>query len=183
MEQSSIANEDVVSRIYGLAPEPLPERTSGAMSVLDHKIPPPIIGLSCAALAWAVSWLTPRFDFDWPLQAAAAGVLALLGAGLDLWALFAFRSARTTVNPLAPGRSSAVVLAGPYRFSRNPMYLGMALLLLAWCVFLGNPLTAVSVVLFCAYITRFQILPEERALLAKFGAPYASYLSEVRRWI
>lgn len=63
------------------------------------------------------------------------------------------------------------------------MYLGMALLLLAWSVFLGNPLAGLSVLLFVGYITRFQIAPEERVLLAKFGDPYAAYLSDVRRWL
>jgi len=153
------------------------------MPVLDHKIPPPIVGLSCAALAWAISRATPGFDVVWSLKPVVVAILVALGAGIDLWALLAFRSARTTVNPLAPGRSSVVVTAGIYRVSRNPMYLGMALLLLAWCVYLGNPLALLSLVLFCAYITRFQIIPEERLLLAKFGAPYASYLREVRRWI
>lgn len=153
------------------------------MSVLDHKIPPPVVGLSCAALAWAIARATPGFEVAWSLQPVIVAFLVALGAGIDLWALLAFRSARTTVNPLAPGRSSVVVTAGIYRVSRNPMYLGMALLLLAWCVYLGNPLALLSVVLFCAYITRFQIIPEERLLLAKFGAPYASYLAQVRRWI
>ena len=153
------------------------------MPVLDHRIPPPIVGLCCAALAWAIARATPGFEVVWSLQPVIVACLVALGAGIDLWALLAFRSARTTVNPLAPGRSSVVVTAGIYRVSRNPMYLGMALLLLAWCVYLGNPLALLSLVLFCAYITRFQIIPEERLLLAKFGAPYASYLAEVRRWI
>ena len=153
------------------------------MPALDHKIPPPIVGIACAALAWAVARSAPGLEVAWALQPVVVAILAALGLGIDLWALLAFRSARTTVNPLAPGRSSVVVTAGIYRVSRNPMYLGMALLLLAWCVYLGNPLALLSLVLFCAYITRFQILPEERLLLARFGAPYASYLAQVRRWI
>ncbi|SMB27567.1 conserved protein of unknown function [Sterolibacterium denitrificans] len=91
--------------------------------------------------------------------------------------------ARTTVNPLAPGRSNSVVRTGPYRFTRNPMYLGMALLLLAWCIHLRNPLAPLSILAFFVYIIRFQIIPEERALLAKFGDAYAAYLSDVRRWL
>ncbi|MBY4597967.1 isoprenylcysteine carboxylmethyltransferase family protein [bacterium BD-1] len=153
------------------------------MPALDHKVPPPVVGLACVALAWLVSWLTPSLNFSWPLQGISAALPAALGVGVDLWALAAFRSARTTVNPLAPDRSSAVVRSGPFRFSRNPMYVGMALLLLAWCLFLGNPLAVVVVVVFVGYITRFQIVPEERALLAKFGETYANYLAEVRRWV
>ncbi|MPN42673.1 hypothetical protein SDC9_190230 [bioreactor metagenome] len=63
------------------------------------------------------------------------------------------------------------------------MYLGMLVLLLAWCVWLGNVAALLGPVLFVAYITRFQIIPEERILLAKFGEPYAQYLRRVRRWL
>jgi protein-S-isoprenylcysteine O-methyltransferase Ste14 len=153
------------------------------MSVIDLKIPPPIIGLSCAALAWSASWLVPSVNATWPFQGSIAALIALPGLALDIWALTAFRSARTTVNPFAPDRSSTIVRSGPYRFSRNPMYLGMAILLSAWATFLGNPIAGLSVLLFIGYITRFQIIPEERILLARFGAPYAAYLSEVRRWL
>jgi protein-S-isoprenylcysteine O-methyltransferase Ste14 len=153
------------------------------MLSLDHKIPPPIVAFASAVLAWAISQLTPALDLDGHFKNAFAAFFVLLGVALVLWALVAFRAARTTVNPLAPSRSNVVVRIGPYRFTRNPMYLGMALLLVAWCIFLGNALALVSVILFNMYITKFQIAPEERALLAKFGVPYAAYLADVRRWL
>ncbi|MEO8159904.1 MAG: isoprenylcysteine carboxylmethyltransferase family protein [Arenimonas sp.] len=107
----------------------------------------------------------------------------LAGIALDLSGLLVFRNARTTLNPLAPGDSTSIVQSGPYRFSRNPMYLGMALILLGFCAYLASPLSLLAVVVFVAYITRFQIIPEERLLLAKFAEAYAQYARTVRRWI
>ena len=63
------------------------------------------------------------------------------------------------------------------------MYLGMVIVLLAFCVYLSNPVSVVAIVIFVAYITRFQILPEERLLLHKFGESYAQYTKSVRRWL
>ena len=154
-----------------------------AMPVLDHKIPPPLVALSCAGLAWLLTRTTPDATFDWPLRTWATAGLVAIGLLLDVWGLLAFRRAGTTLNPLVPERSSAVVRDGPYRFTRNPMYLGMACVLLGVCAWLANPFTLLAVLAFVAYISRFQILPEERVLLAKFGAPYADYLRTVRRWL
>jgi len=152
---------------------------------LEHKIPPPVVGLACAGLAWWLAHMAPTFALQLPGRLALAVALLLAAAGLafDLWGLWAFRRHRTTPNPMAPERARTVVQTGPYRFTRNPMYLGVALQLLAWCFYLGNPLTLLALVAFVAYITRFQILPEERALAQRFGEPYLQYLRSVRRWI
>lgn len=154
-----------------------------AKHVLDHKIPPPVVALLCAGLAWLLVRAAPDATLDWPLRAWATAGLVAMGLLLDVWGLLAFRGAGTTLNPRAPERSTAVVLGGPYRFTRNPMYLGMACVLLGFCAWLANPVAPLAVVAFVAYITRFQILPEERVLLAKFGAPYEEYLRTVRRWL
>ena len=153
------------------------------MNLLEHTVPPPLAALACAGLGWLASAYGPAWPLPESLRLALAGLCLLAGLLLDGWSLWNFRRQRTTVNPLAPGRASAVVHSGPYRFTRNPMYLGMALLLLALCLWRGQPLGLLGLALFVAYITRFQILPEERALLAKFGAPYAEYLRRVRRWL
>ncbi|MBS0507487.1 MAG: isoprenylcysteine carboxylmethyltransferase family protein [Proteobacteria bacterium] len=152
---------------------------------LEHKIPPPVVGLTCAGLAWVLAGMVPALALHLPgwLALAAALTLALVGLALELWGLRTFSLQRTTPNPLAPERASAVVQTGPYRFTRNPMYLGVALQLLAWCLYLGNPLALLALVCFVAYITRFQILPEERALAQNFGAPYLQYQRRVRRWL
>jgi protein-S-isoprenylcysteine O-methyltransferase Ste14 len=117
------------------------------------------------------------------VQVAACALLAAAGLGLDLAGLLAFRASRTTVNPLAPQRSRVLVTRGVYRITRNPMYLGMALLLAAWALALGSAWAAAGPLAFGLYITRFQIGPEERALQALFGPAYADYCRRVRRWL
>ncbi|MNJ74873.1 hypothetical protein D3C77_718740 [compost metagenome] len=87
------------------------------------------------------------------------------------------------VNPLKPASASALVTSGIYRVTRNPMYLGFALVLAAWTVFLASPFTLLGIAAFVLYIDRFQILPEERALHQLFGEAMDEYCARVRRWI
>ncbi|MEB0160908.1 isoprenylcysteine carboxylmethyltransferase family protein, partial [Pseudomonas sp. AH2 (2023)] len=89
---------------------------------------------------------------------------------------------RTTVNPLRPDKAAALVSGGVYRVTRNPMYVGMMLLLVAWAVYLDSAWVLAGPVAFVAYITRFQIAPEERVLRAKF-ADFDAYAARVRRWL
>lgn len=153
-------------------------------SALDLKIPPPLVGIVCAGLMYGLARWLPQAALDADaVRQPLAFLLGVCGLALDVSGLIAFHRHRTTVNPLAPGRSSAVVTDGVYRVTRNPMYLGMLVLLLAWCVWLGNLAALLGPVLFVGYITRFQIIPEERILQAKFGEPYAQYLQRVRRWL
>ena len=94
-----------------------------------------------------------------------------------------FRQAQTTVNPLKPDTATALVTSGVYGYTRNPMYLGMLAVLLAWAVFLASPAALAGVLGFWWYIGRFQIRPEERALAALFGSSFSDYTSRVRRWL
>lgn len=132
---------------------------------------------------WATQWLLPRFAVAVPARVPVAASLAGLGACVALAAVGAFRKAGTTVNPLTPGAASVVVRRGVYRVSRNPMYLGLALGLAGWAVWLANPLALAWLAAFVAWITRLQIVPEEQALKARFGADYEQYCREVRRWV
>ena len=153
------------------------------MRWLELKIPPPIVGLLIAALMWLIARHSPQLAMpDWLRQAIALTLVAS-GLVLDLSGALDFRRARTTVNPLATGKTSAIVATGVYRITRNPMYLGMLAMLMGVAVFLAAPLALLGPVAFVAYITRFQILPEERALTGKFGEPYLSYCRQVRRWL
>lgn len=154
-----------------------------AMSALDLKIPPPLVALACALAMVGVQALVPAAGYVLPGNHLLAAGVAVCGLCVDAAGLWAFRRHRTTVNPLSPHKSSTVVQDGIYRFTRNPMYLGMALLLCAWAVWRSHALAWLLLPCFVAYITRFQIQPEERALLAKFGAPYQAYLGRVRRWL
>lgn len=123
----------------------------------------------------------PSADFPFRIPLAAA----LAGAGLliDLVSVAAFIRARTTVNPLAPDKANALVVGGLYRFSRNPMYLGMLLILAGWAAWLAQPLALPVLIVFIVLIEILQIRPEERALEEKFGDDYRAYKKRVRRWI
>ena len=132
---------------------------------------------------WAVAEVGPQFDLALQARYVVAGVLVVVGLAFDLLGLIAFRASRTTINPLRPERSTALVTGGVYRVTRNPMYVGMALLLLAWAVYLSSLLAFAGPVVFVLYITRFQIQPEERALQAIFGEDFGRYAARIRRWL
>jgi protein-S-isoprenylcysteine O-methyltransferase Ste14 len=153
------------------------------MSTLELKVPPPFVTLVLALLMW----LTPAFAGLVPIPYAArvlsAVVLVCVGLGISIAGVLAFRRAKTTVNPVKANLTSSLVVQGVYRYTRNPMYVGFLMVLLAWAVFLANPLAALWVVVFVLYITRFQITPEERVLTSLFGAEYAAYKDRVRRWV
>lgn len=112
-----------------------------------------------------------------------AVALGLIGLALDMSGLVAFLRRHTTINPLRPAKTSALVTGGVYRFTRNPMYLGLACLLTAWALWLGAWQSFAGPLVFVAYITRFQIRPEERALSRLFGVAYSDYIARVRRWL
>ena len=153
------------------------------MPSLEHKIPPPVVGALVAAAMWSVSALGPQFPIATGPKYAAVAILAVAGVAFDLLGLLAFRAFRTTVNPLKPERASAMVTSGVYRVSRNPMYVGMVLLLLAWAVNLSALLPFAGPPIFVLYITRFQIQSEERVLKGIFGEEYSAYAARVRRWL
>jgi protein-S-isoprenylcysteine O-methyltransferase Ste14 len=108
--------------------------------------------------------------------------LAVGGGALAAWAVFAFRRASTTIHPLKPSEASSLVVAGPNRWSRNPMYLGMLLALTGWGLWIGGGVALLGVVAAWAWLRWLQIAPEERALAARFGGDYADYCARVRRW-
>ena len=146
-------------------------------------IPPPVV----VAIVASLMWLTNRtlgigqFDFAWlrPLSVALLIVSLLLMA----YAVASFVAVKTTVNPLRPARASSLVTTGIFKFSRNPIYLGDLLMLTAFSLWLGNVVNLAFLVLFVAYINRFQIVPEERALTQLFGENYIAYCARVRRWL
>jgi protein-S-isoprenylcysteine O-methyltransferase Ste14 len=78
---------------------------------------------------------------------------------------------------------SSFVTSGIYRVTRNPMYLGMAMILVAWAVFLAAPWPFAGPVFWVLYMNRFQINPEEKILAAMFGEEYSRYAASVRRWL
>ena len=153
------------------------------MRTLELKVPPPLVALLTAAAMWGISLATPAVDVPARIRVVAAIVLALAGVVTAISGVAAFRRAKTTVNPLKPETSSALVTSGIYRLTRNPMYVGLALVLLGWVVFLSSLWALPGLVVFVLYMNRFQIVPEERVLSGMFGAAYSAYQGKVRRWL
>ena len=153
------------------------------LKALELRIPPLVIVPLTALGMWLVSSLGP--SFSWPASARMlwSGVLGIAGLGVAFAGVREFRVAKTTVNPMKPAEASRVVRSGIYRYTRNPMYLAVAMALLAWAAHLGHALAPCGVVLFVAWMNRFQIPPEERALAALFGDQFERYRGKVRRWI
>jgi protein-S-isoprenylcysteine O-methyltransferase Ste14 len=150
---------------------------------LELKIPPPVVAFLIGVAMWLVSTTGPSVDLPLLVRSLAFGGIAVLGGAVALAGDLEFRRARTTINPLRPQKTTALVTSGVYRFTRNPMYLGLLLVVTGWCAFLSSAITLLGPVAFASYITRFQIVPEERVLLLKFGASYSNYLARVRRWL
>lgn len=153
------------------------------MRWLELKIPPPLVWLIFAGVMFGVAYVAPGFTHSLPARIVLALTLGTFGAAVTLAGVAAFRSKNTTVNPFTPGASSSVVSNGIYRISRNPMYLGLFLALMGWAVYLSNAVAALLLPAFLAYMTRYQIKPEERALLAKFGPEFEQFMTRVRRWV
>jgi protein-S-isoprenylcysteine O-methyltransferase Ste14 len=150
---------------------------------LELRIPPPAVAVLAAALMWLGAWAAPNRGFTLPGRPYVAGGVALAGAIVALLGVASFRRAKTTVNPMKPETASSLVVSGLYRRTRNPMYLGLLLILLGWAAYLSNALALALVPGFVIYMNLFQIRPEEKALASRFGSEFAAYWARVRRWI
>ncbi len=150
---------------------------------LELKIPPVAVALITAACMWLAARAVPGIAVPFPGHVVLSGMVAVLGGFIALAGVVAFSRAGTTVNPMKPGSSSALVEAGIYSVTRNPMYLGLLLLLLAWAIYLAHVLTLLFLPGFVWYMSRFQIEPEERALTSLFGPEFTAYAARVRRWL
>lgn len=129
-------------------------------------------------------WLLPSIQtIAIPASWVVALVISAIGGGFCAAGVLAFRRVQTTLNPVDPGASTTLVVDGVYRLTRNPMYLGFALLLLAFAVWLGTVSALLLVPLFMAYLQNLQIKPEEDALHARFGDSFDAYRQRVRRWL
>jgi len=153
------------------------------MRVLELKVPPPAVALATAVLMWLASRSAPGLTFGFSSGAPVAAGLAAIGVIVAISGVVTFRRARTTLNPTKPEASSSLVSWGIYKITRNPMYLGLLLVLTAWAIFLSNWLAFLFLPLFVLYMDRFQIVPEEQALTNLFSGDFVAYQSRVRRWL
>jgi protein-S-isoprenylcysteine O-methyltransferase Ste14 len=153
------------------------------MSNLELKIPPAVLWLVAAASIGFLAKVAPQLSFEFRGDGTVAILMTLGGAALALAGVVEFKRANTSVNPLDPNRASSFVTTGIYRYTRNPMYLGMAIALLGVMLWAGTLGGIFVIFLFCLYLTRFQIMPEERLLAQKFGQEFHAYRSRVRQWL
>ncbi len=153
------------------------------MHGLENRIPPPLVAALFGLLMWLVAPYVSGPDLAHSERLLLALPVLAVGIGFSLAGVVSFRQARTTVNPLKPETASALVCSGIYRYSRNPMYVGFAMALLAWAIYLASPVALLGVLGFVLYMNRFQIGPEERALANVFGREFDRYTEQVRRWL
>lgn len=150
---------------------------------LQLKLPPAIVTLVFGAMMWlAANYL--RWEWlQFYVPQWLAIVLVMAAALLGVAGLVQFFRVSTTINPHKPDNSRSLVTGGMYRFSRNPMYLALLFILLAYASYLGNAAAFVLLPFYILYMNRYQIIPEEKVLEEKFGAEYREYHSRVRRWL
>lgn len=153
------------------------------MNRLELKIPPPAVALLVALAMWLAAYGMDALSFAVPERRAVSMTLATLGIAISTAGTWSFWRTRTTVNPTRPEAATSLVSTGVFRVTRNPMYLGLVLVLAGWAAHLANVAALAGPLLFALYITRFQILPEERVLACKFGPDFEAYRLRTRRWI
>jgi protein-S-isoprenylcysteine O-methyltransferase Ste14 len=148
---------------------------------METKIPPPIVTLIFGFATYLSRKIFPEIEIQY---SSFFGIfLLLLGFFILISAVKLFRNDKTTVNPLSPEQATKLVTNGIFKLSRNPMYLGMAVILASVAVFFNIIGGIISMALFCLYITKFQIIPEEKAMKELFAQDFEQYMQATRRWI
>lgn len=150
---------------------------------MKTRIPPPIYLVAAAAGMKLLDRYGFGLGIDIPLSTPIAISLAAFAVLIVISAILLFRRVRTTIDPLNPDAASSLVQDGIFRITRNPMYLGMAIVLVAGAVYLQSVSGLIVTALFVLVLTEMQIKPEEQALRQLFGSEYTDYCNKVRRWI
>lgn len=152
---------------------------------MNRTIPPVFVFALAIAAIYGIDDVISfgKVDAFWVGRIILATVCFVLSGIFGVFALWAFKKASTTVNPVEVSKARTVVSSGVFRFSRNPMYLGLLLLLFCYSFYLGNLWGILISGLFVLYMNHFQIIPEEQAMEHKFGQGYLDYKARVRRWI
>ena len=147
---------------------------------METKIPPPIVTLIFIFLIAFSNRIVEPFSFEFQMPLGVA--LIICGLAVLILAVRVFKQLETTINPMQPSQASKLAITGPFKFTRNPMYLGMSIMLIGFGVIFGAKLIVCLLALFVLYITIFQIMPEERAMEQKFD-DWKDYSAKVRRWL
>lgn len=147
------------------------------------KIPPVFVTFIFAMLMYVLTRFVPIGHFGFAGRTYAVYGLSLLAVVIMLVSVIQFFMSKTTVDPSNLNKTSKLVMNGIYKYSRNPMYLSLLLLLLAFAIWLGNAFNILIAAGFVSYMNKFQILPEEEALTKIFNKEYSQYSLLTRRWL
>jgi len=148
---------------------------------LRNKIPPPIVTLTFILLSFWLANYFPKLAFNY--HGLLSLIMTLIGLTIIVIGVKTFHKSDTTVNPLNPSEASHLVTHGVFSYTRNPMYLGMVIILLGVSIYNGVYIGIIILPCFIFYITEFQIKPEEEAMEEIFPGDYTDYLKRVRRWL
>lgn len=136
-----------------------------------------------ALIMFTVEFANINTKLNIPFQSLLAVIIFIIGIAIIAVGGYSFRKANTTVNPTQPENATRLVRTGIYRISRNPMYIGFFLWLLACAVFIGNVLNLFLLPVFVILVNKLYILPEEKALQKLFDSEFLNYKKQVRRWL
>lgn len=153
------------------------------VKALELKAPPLLVIAVAAGLMWALAWYAPLVLITFAGQTLIAALIAILGVQMAIAGVRACHAHETTINPLKPEESSNLITDGIFKFTRNPIYLGLLVMLIGLAIWLGALTPLIVLPLFVWYLGRFQIVPEERSLQAQFGDEYRNYCKQTRRWL
>lgn len=149
---------------------------------IETKIPPPMLAALFVFGMWLADQYLPSSVLDDDVRLLVAIGLGSLGVLSSVLGVLSFVKAKTTTNPMQPEKAGTLVTTGIYQYTRNPMYLGLFCILLAWGVFLANGFSLMLAILFVPVMNFLQIIPEERAMVLNFREHYTAYKEKVRRW-
>ncbi len=149
---------------------------------MSLKLPPTLVFFLFSLLMYLLSRFLPFGDFQFFGRDYLILVLMGIAGLIGIISLFQFFNSKTTIDPRTPFKTTKLVTGGIYKFTRNPMYLAILLVLLAWGLWLGNAFNTLLAAGFVGYMNKFQIKPEEEALTTIFGNEFQQYCTLVRRW-
>ncbi len=148
---------------------------------IKTKVPPPVVALAFGLLINYTKDEFPTIHIG--MEKILGSVLIISGLIVIASAIVLFKKNKTTVTPLNPSRSTKLITGGIYKYSRNPMYLGLLMIVISTTIFYLNIFSITTPIIFYFWINKFQIKREEIFLTEKFGKEYLLYKTKTRRWI
>ncbi len=145
------------------------------------KFPPPLVALTFGFLINYTKNIFPKIEIK--NEIIFGSFMIIIGLIIILSAIILFKKYQTTITPLNPSNATKLITDGIYKFSRNPMYLGLLLMLMGISIILNLTGGVLLIPLFILYLNLFQIIPEENAMVDLFKDEFIDYKKNVRRWI